>query len=362
MTSSTPGTAGPQDTPASQNLRRPPDAGDKVVGSAGSGLADELSERFADTPLRVGTRTTPLALAQTDRVIQEIEKTVPGLAVEVMGIQTSADLWTGDLTQLGGKGNFTKEIDRALTSGRIDIAVHSMKDVPGDVPLPKGTEFGAYLERGDVHDVVVSRDGRLLADLPRGARIGTSAVRRRAQLSLYRPDLIAERVRGGIDSRLKKLDAGGYEALLLARTGLERIGLADRITEVLPTVWADGNRLAMVPAVGAAVIGVQARTVDEPVMRLLDHINHPATALHITAERTMLHMLRGHCNSPIAGHAHTTPDGKLSLFGMVFNRDGSAWARTHGWGDTDDPASLGAWVAGDLLRQGARKLIMATRR
>jgi hydroxymethylbilane synthase len=117
----------------------------------------------------------------------------------------------------------------------------------------------------------------------------------------------------------------------------------------------------MGPAVGAAVIGVQARVEDEPVMRLLDEINHPATARHITAERTMLHMLRGHCNSPIAGHAHTTPDGQLSLFGMVFNRDGSQWVRSHSWGPQDDPASLGAWVAGDLLRQGARRLIMATR-
>ncbi|MBP2325364.1 hydroxymethylbilane synthase [Kibdelosporangium banguiense] len=325
-------------------------------------LAAELSDRFADAKLRIGTRTTPLAKAQTQRVIAQIEQVVPGLPVEVVAIQTSADLWPGDLSQLGGKGNFTKEIDKSLISGKIDIAVHSMKDVPGDVPLPKGTEFGAYLHRGDVHDVVISRDGRPLADLPPGSKIGTSAVRRRAQLSLYRPDFTIERVRGGIDSRIKKLDAGEYDAILLARTGLQRINLDDRITEVLPATWADGATMAMVPAVGAAVIGVQARTSDEPVMRLLDEINDPDTALHITAERTMLHMLRGHCNSPIAGHAHTTADGQLSLFGMVFNRDGSQWVRSHGWGPTDDPASLGAWVAGDLLRQGARRLITATRK
>lgn len=330
--------------------------------TASEHLADELRERCADVGLRVGTRTTPLARAQTDRVLTLIDQVVPGLSVEVVPIQTSADLWAGDLSQLGGKGNFTKEIDRALLAGRIDIAVHSMKDVPGDVPLPSGTSFGAYLERGDVRDVVISRDGRQLADLPAGSRIGTSAVRRRAQLSLYRPDLIIERIRGGIDSRLKKLDTGEYDAILLARTGLERIGLGERITEVLPTTWADGATVAMVPAVGAAVIGVQARASDEPVMRVLDEISDPATALHITAERTMLHMLRGHCNSPIAGHCRTTPDGQLSLFGMVFNRDGSEWARSHGWGAIDDPASLGAWVAGDLLRQGARRLITATRK
>ncbi|PKW17858.1 hydroxymethylbilane synthase [Saccharopolyspora spinosa] len=234
-----------------------------------------------------------------------------------------------------------------------------VKDDRGDVAVIVGSyAWGEF----DVHDVVISCDSRQLTDLPPGSKIGTSAVRRRAQLALYRPDLVIERVRGGIDSRIKKLDAGDYDAILLARTGLQRINLDDRITEVLPTTWADGDTPAMVPAVGSAVIGIQARTADEPVMRLLDEINHPDTARHITAERTMLHMLRGHCNSPIAGHAHTTADGQLSLFGMVFNRDGSQWVRSHGWGPTDDPASLGAWVAGDLLRQGARRLITATRK
>jgi hydroxymethylbilane synthase len=324
-------------------------------------MSSDLSDRLGGTRLRIGTRKTPLALAQTRQVIVQMEQFVPELPVEIVEIETTADLWAGDLAQLGGKGNFIKEIDRALISGKIDIAVHSMKDVPGDVPLPKGTEFGAYLERGDVHDVVVSRDGRKLADLPPGSRIGTSAVRRRAQLSLFRPDLIIDRIRGGVDSRLRKLDTGEYDAILLARTGLQRINLDDRIAEVLPTTWVDGVTVAMVPAVGAAVIGVQARSADEPIMRLLDQINDTATARHVTAERTMLHMLRGHCNSPIAGHAHTTPDGQLSLFGMVFNHDGSEWVRSHGWGPADDPASLGAWVAGDLLRQGARRLITDTR-
>jgi hydroxymethylbilane synthase len=330
--------------------------------TASDTMNDELSERLAGGRLRIGTRTTPLAKAQTSRLVAQLNEAVPGLPVEVVDIETSADLWTGDLSLLGGKGNFTKEIDRALISSRIDIAVHSMKDVPGDVPLPKGTAFGAYLRRGDVHDVVVSRDGRHLADLPGGARVGTSSVRRRAQLSLYRPDLRMKPIRGGIDSRIKKLDSGEYDAILLARTGLQRIDMDDRITEVLPTTWADGDTMAMVPAVGAAVIGVQARTADEPIMRLLEEINDPDTSRHITAERTMLHMLRGHCNSPIAGHAHTTPDRQLSLFGMVFNRDGSRWVRSHGWGPADDPASLGAWVAADLLRQGARRLITATRK
>lgn len=326
------------------------------------GLADALRERFVDSPLRVGTRVTPLARAQTERVIRLIGALAPDLTVEQVGIETSADLWTGDLSLLGGKGNFTKEIDQALVSGRIDISVHSLKDVPGDVPLPRGTEFGAYLPRGDVHDVVISLDGGKLEDLPAGAKVGTSAVRRQAQLHLYRPDLVVERIRGSVNSRLAKLKAGEYDAILLARAGLERLGLDQEITQVLPTTWADGTIPAIVPAVGAAVIAVQARTADEPVIRLLDELDDDETATCVTAERTMLHLLRGHCNSPIAGHAHLTADGRLSLFGMVFNRDGSAWVRSHGWGPTDDPASLGAWVAGDLVRQGARRLIAATRK
>ncbi|MCI0687195.1 MAG: hydroxymethylbilane synthase, partial [Sporichthyaceae bacterium] len=282
------------------------------------------------------------------------------LIVEIVPIETSADLWPGDLAQLGGKGNFTMEIDRALLAGGIDVGVHCMKDVPGDVPLPAGTEFGAYLTRGDVHDLIVTSDGRTLDELPAGAKVGTSSVRRRAQLALFRPDLITERVRGNVTTRLAKLDKGEYDALILARAGLKRLALEDRITQVLPVDFVEGSRLAMVPAIGAGVIGIQARCADAAVMRLLEEFNDPATARHVLAERTMLHMLRGHCNSPIAGHATTTADGQLSLFGMVFNRDGSAWVRSHAWGPVDDPASLGDRVAADLLRQGARQLIAAT--
>lgn len=163
-------------------------------------------------PVCAEGRPNALAKAQTQSVVAQLNQVAPGLPVEIVKIQTAADLWTGDLSLLGGKGNFTKEIDRALISGRIDLAVHSMKDVPGDVPLPKGTEFGAYLPRGDVHDVVISRDGRRLANLPAGAKAGTSSVRRRAQLSLYRPNLRVERIRSGIDSRIENLDAGEFDA------------------------------------------------------------------------------------------------------------------------------------------------------
>ncbi|MEV1168080.1 hydroxymethylbilane synthase [Nonomuraea sp. NPDC049784] len=328
-------------------------------------LIDLLNDAFADRPLRVGTRSSPMALHQANDVRDRIRKRVPDLDVELVPMTTKADLWPGDLAELGGKGLFTKEIDRALMSAQVDITVHCMKDVPGDVPLPEGTAFGAYLEREDVHDVVVTRDGTPLADIPAGSMIGTSSVRRRAQLHMYRPDLRTERIRGNVNSRLAKLDEDPtYTALILARAGLGRIDALDRHYEVLPVEFhpTDGGIVSMVPAVGAGVIGIQARTADSPIMRLLDELNDPATAGHILAERTMLHMLRGHCNSPIAGHASTTADGQMSLHGMVFNHDGSKFVRSHLWGDPGDPATLGSRVASDLLHQGARHLITATRK
>ena len=323
-------------------------------------ITQEVNERFAERPLRIGTRTSPMALHQAERVKALITARVPGLAVELAPTETSADLWPGDLSELGGKGNFTKEIDRALITGRTDIAVHCMKDVPGDVPLPEGTAFAAYLEREDVNDVVVTRDGGTLADLEPGAVVGTSSVRRRAQLGLYRPDLRTERVRGNVNSRLRKLDdpEGPYAALILARAGLARIGMAGRPAEILPVefVTAGDGVVAMVPAVGSGVIGIQARSADAPVMRLLEEVGHGPTEVHIRAERAMLHVLRGHCNSPIAGHCHTTSDGRLGLFGMVFNHDGSEFVRARAWGPLDDPATLGSRVAAELLDRGADRL------
>lgn len=331
----------------------------------GDAVATLVRDRFPDTPLRIGTRTSPMALAQAEGVKARIEARVPGLAVELVGMETSADLWPGDLHELGGKGNFTKEIDRALAGGRVDVAVHCLKDVPGDVPLPAGTVFGAHLERDDVHDVALfpaSSPFRRLEDLPSGALVGTSSVRRRAQLGLYRPDLRVERSRGNVNSRLARLDEGGhFDAMILARAGLGRIGMAERPYQLLPVEHADGDAaVAILPAIGAGIISLQARSADSPVLRLLDDFNHVVTAQCATAERVMLHMLMGHCNSPIAGHAVRCPDGQLHLRGMVFNRDGSEFVHAAAW--HRDPGALGSMVAADLLRQGARNLITATKK
>jgi hydroxymethylbilane synthase len=305
-------------------------------------------------PVRLGSRTSPMAMAQARHVAALLTALVPGLEVSITGIQTEADQWSGDLAALGGKGLFIKAIDRALLTGQVDAAVHCMKDVPGDVPLPRGVVFGAYLPREDIRDCIafpVSSPVTCLADLPAGARIGTSSVRRRAQLGQHRPDLAVHRIRGNVNSRLLRLDEGEFDALLLARAGLGRIGMGERAAETFDTD-------VMCPAVGAGVIGIQCRADDTGLAELLAMLDDGATRTNVTAERSMLHGLQGHCNSPIAGHCAITLDGQLALRGMVFTRDGGEFVHAMEWGPVGRPAELGAYIAGVLLQKGARDLIM----
>jgi hydroxymethylbilane synthase len=294
-----------------------------------------------------------MAMAQARTVQARLSALVPGLDVTITGINTRADQWQGDLAALGGKGLFVKEIDRALVGGEVDVAVHCLKDVPGDVPPPVGLVFAAYLPRDDIRDCMVfpaSCDRTRLADLPAGARIGSSSVRRKAQVSRHRPDLAVQRVRGNVNSRLAHLDNGEFDALIVARAGLARIGLEDRAAETFDVGF-------MCPAVGAGVIGLQCRQDDQPARELLSLLDDAATRVHVEAERTMLHGLQGHCNSPIAGHASTTPDGQLALRGMVFTSDGGEFVQAMEWGPIEKPAELGAYIAGLLVRKGARDLI-----
>ena len=290
-----------------------------------------------------------MAIAQAEHVRELLLKHVEGPQVELVGIQTSGDRWQGDLAELGGKGAFLKEIDRQLVMGEIDIAVHCMKDVPGDVPLPEGTAFAAYLPREDVHDVLVFPPGSPYAsldDLPAGSRIATSAVRRKAQLLRARPDLQVDRIRGNVNSRLARFDAEGrFDAMILARAGLRRIGMENRAGQVLPLDF-------MCPAVGAGVIGIQCRTADTGIVELLRLLDDAETRTHVTAERTMLQDLKGHCNSPIAGHCTTTPDGQLSLIGMVFTSDGGEFAYAHEWDKPARRARAGRDRGGDAGPQG----------
>lgn len=302
--------------------------------------------------LRIGARTSPMANAQACHVARLLHDA--GVNATIVGIETSGDRWPGAVADLGGKGAFLKEIDRSLLTGGIDVAVHCMKDVPGDQPIPDGTEFAAYLPREDVTDVVVFPKGspyRSLKDLPAGARVGTSAVRRKAQILKHRPDLHVEAFRGNVNSRLARFDAEqNFDALILARAGLERIGLADRVGEVLPVD-------VMCPAVGAGVIGLQCRTADADIVELLSLLDHAPTRIHLRAERTMLHDLRGHCNSPIAGHCSTTVDGWLNLRGMVFDGEGDTFVYAQEWDSSERSEELGAYVAAALIRKGARQII-----
>ncbi|RKT18642.1 hydroxymethylbilane synthase [Streptomyces sp. 1114.5] len=300
--------------------------------------------------IRIVSRSSPMALAQVDRVRAELALLHPDLRTEVVPVTTSGDRWTGDLAHLGGKGAFTKEVDAALLAGEADVAVHCLKDVPADRPLPAGTVFAAYLRRDDIRDALVHPDGLTLAELPPGTRIGTSSVRRIAQLASSHPHLECVPIRGNANSRLAKLEAGTVDALLLAVSGLERIGRPDRITEILDTE-------AMCPPIGAGILVLQCREDDTATIDAVAGLGHHDTWREAAAERMFLHVLQGHCNSPIAGYARAEADGRLALRGRVFTPDGKRVLDAHEWAGALSPEDLGTSVALALKRQGAQELI-----
>ncbi len=273
-----------------------------------------------------------------------------GAATELIKLTTAGDRWMGDLAALGGKGAFVKEIDGALLAGEADLAVHCLKDIPGDVPIPPGLTFAAYMAREDVRDAVISRSGAALSDLPVGATVGTSSVRRTAQLRIRHPHLDIQPLRGNVNTRLARLDEGHFDAIVAAVSGLRRVGLQHRITETLTIEH-------MCPPIGAGIIVLQCREDDDEVRRLTAQLDDPGTRRQATAERAMLHALQGHCNSPIAGLATDAPGSRIMLRGSVFSPDGSRWLDAQDWGVDDDPEALGFFIGSNLLRQGARRLI-----
>ncbi|GAB7045187.1 hydroxymethylbilane synthase [Catenuloplanes indicus] len=298
--------------------------------------------------VRVGTRNSPMALAQVERVKARLAEAHPDVTVEVVSMTTSGDRWQGSLAALGGKGAFTKEVDAALLDGRVDLAVHCVKDVPGDRPAPAGTVMAAFMARDDVRDCLVHPGGLSIGELPAGTRVGTSAVRRVAQMALHWPHLTPVPIRGNANSRLAKLDAGEYDALLLAVSGLERIGLPERITHPIGTD-------TIVPAVGAGTLVIQVRQDDTALRDLVACLDDPRAVRETTAERTMLHILQGNCHSPIGALARTEPDGRLSLRARVISLDGKTVLDVQEW--ATDPITLGTSVAAALLRQGARDVL-----
>ncbi|MEW2085124.1 hydroxymethylbilane synthase [Streptomyces sp. NPDC005283] len=300
--------------------------------------------------IRIVSRDSPMALAQVERVRAELAALHPGTTTEVVPVKTTGDKWMGDLSLVEGKGAFTKEVDAALLAGEADLAVHCVKDVPADRPLPAGTTFAAFLKRDDIRDALIHPDGLTLDGLPAGTRIGTSSVRRIAQLAASHPHLECVPFRGNANRRLEKLAAGEADALLLAVSGLERIGRTDVISEVLsPEV--------MCPPIGAGVLALQCREDDATLIDTVSTLGDPDTYRETTAERMFLHVLQGHCNSPIAGYAKAHRNGDLSLRACVFTPDGKTVLNAHEWAGPLDPATLGTSVAVTLLRQGARELI-----
>jgi hydroxymethylbilane synthase len=242
--------------------------------------------------ITVGTRGSRLAIAQAQLVLDALALADRDLEVETKIIRTEGDARDDvSLNDIGGQGVFVKDIERALAAGGIDVAVHSLKDMPAD--LPPGLTIGAVLERGDARDALVGRNGLRLAALPRGARVGTDSRRRAVQLQALRPDIKVESIRGNVDSRIKKVESGEYEAACLAVAGLRRIGLLDHASQVFEVD-------EMLPAPGQAVLAVEAREDDQEVIDLLHRVDHPPTRAEITAERAFLRRLGAGCRLPVA--------------------------------------------------------------
>ena len=306
-------------------------------------------------PLRIGTRGSPMALSQTGVVRNRLIARRPDLAaagaIEIVTIRTTGDrVQDRRLAEVGGKGLFTKEIEEALLAGHIDIAVHSLKDM--ETWLPNGLEIACVLPRDDPRDALVFNDtsnsASSLATLPKGARIGTASLRRQAQLLLRRPDLSVGPIRGNVNTRLRKLEEGEFDALVLAVCGLQRLEKLDLATEILsPEI--------MLPAVGQGVLAIEYRAGDDAVRGVLQPIHDPGTALCAGAERAMLAALDGSCRTPIAGFAELDGD-RLAIDGLVLKPDGSEAVRGRREGDMHDAAALGTELGHELRRLAAPDL------
>jgi len=298
--------------------------------------------------LRIGTRGSQLALWQANWVKETLIRKNPGLDVEVVKIKTTGDkILDVPLAKVGGKGLFVKEIETALLDNSVDLAVHSMKDVP--TLLPEGLEIVAVTERKDPRDVIISRDGKTLAQLPEGARIGTSSLRRQAQLSGYRPDLVMEPLRGNINTRLQKLREGQYDAIVLAYAGVTRLGWEGEVTQILDTD-------IMLPAIGQGALGIESRGDDPGTLERILFLNHPETSVCVRAERAFLHRLEGGCQVPIAAYA-TADNSKITLTGLVAGLDGGKLIRMEVRSDEASAEEAGLELAEQILDSGGREIL-----
>lgn len=298
--------------------------------------------------LKVGTRGSVLALWQAEWVQARLKSLHPGLDVDIIKIKTTGDkILDVPLAQVGGKGLFVKEIETALLEKRIDLAVHSMKDMPAEVP--PGLCIGAVPERENPRDVLISGGGHGFNDLPEGARVGTSSLRRSAQLRHLRPDVRVHPLRGNLDTRLRKLESENLHAIILAAAGVRRLGLEDRITEYIP-------ESVMLPAIGQGALSIEVRKDDERVRDLIAPLDHRETRLAVDTERAFLARLEGGCQVPIAAMAEVR-DEQITLTGMVAEIDGSVLIRKIISGTVDKRVELGIELADRLLEAGGREIL-----
>jgi hydroxymethylbilane synthase len=300
-----------------------------------------------DRVIRLGSRGSKLALWQAEFVRFEVERKT-GRSVEIVTIKTTGDMILDvPLARVGGKGLFVKEIEDALLTGRIDLAVHSMKDVPTE--LPAGLEIASITRREDPRDAFLSEKYRRFEDLPHGATVGTSSLRRQTQLLGIRPDLRIGSLRGNLDTRIRKMEEGAFDAIILAAAGLRRLGWERKITHCIPTEVS-------LPAIGQGALGIEIRCDDPETREAVAHLDDRDTSLAVRAERGFLKRLEGGCQVPIASYGRTDGD-VIRLDGMVGRPDGSELLRASATGSVSDPEGLGISLAEELLRRGARAML-----
>ena len=298
--------------------------------------------------LKIATRKSPLAIWQAEFVKSKLENIYPDLKVELVKMTTQGDqILNSPLSKIGGKSLFIKELEVGIMEGRADIAVHSMKDIPYE--LPQGFEIGAILERESPFDAFVSNDFNSIQDLPVGARLGSCSLRRIVQVKALRPDLEILDLRGNVNTRLKKLDDGEYDAIILACSGLTRLGFDNRIKQDLSP---DDS----LPAVGQGALGIEIEANDHEISSLIKPLIHKKTQIEVSAERALNATLQGGCSVAIGAFA-TSENSKLTLSGMVGNVDSGEIIRVQETGETSKPIDLGIRAAKKLLSLGARELL-----
>ncbi len=298
--------------------------------------------------VRIGTRGSRLALTQTNMIADKIRRRFPHLAVDISVIKTKGDIMQDvSLVKIGGKGVFVKEIEEALLNGSIDLAVHSMKDVPAE--LPAGLTIGVIPQREDPRDVLISKHNRKLEEMPKGARIGTGSLRRGYQLLNLLPDLQIIPLRGNLDTRIRKIEVDDLDGVILAAAGLKRMGWVDRIVQYLPVEL-------MLPAVGQGVLGLELRADDKETAETLSFLDHETTRQEAAAERAFLSRLGGGCQLPIAAYGKIQ-ESQLTIRGLVGGMDGRVMIRDEVVGAVGESEALGRTLAEKILSRGGRELL-----